>query len=85
MTMNIRSDQSIAGHPAIKVRLLLRHIQLHDSVTTKFIARVMDINDSQERKLSRKLEQMGFLSKLDPAEQKKLASRAKSARAILTR
>lgn len=73
MTMNITSDQMIAGFPAMKVRLLLRHCQMYDAVTYEFIARVMDINDSQAQRLSGKLEQMGFLSKLNPAEQEKLA------------
>ncbi len=73
MTMNITSDQMIAGFPAMKVRLLLRYIQTCDAVTNKFIAHIMDINDSQARRLSGKLEEMGFLSKLNPTEQKKLA------------
>jgi hypothetical protein len=37
MTTNIKSDQLIAGFPAMKVRLLLRHVQMHEAVTTKFI------------------------------------------------
>ncbi|MCU1315064.1 MAG: hypothetical protein JWN63_386 [Candidatus Acidoferrum typicum] len=73
MTMNITSDQMIAGHPAMRVRLLLRYIQMYDGVATKFIASVMDITDSQARRLGKNLEQMGFIVKLNREERKKLA------------
>lgn len=73
MTMQISSKELIAGQPAMKVRLLLRHVQLHDAVTTKFIGRVMDMDDKQAGRFSRKLAELGFLEKLGPEEQKKLA------------
>jgi predicted nucleotidyltransferase len=72
MTMNITSDQNIAGHPAMKVRLLLRYVQMYDGVATKFIASVMDITDSQARRLGKNLEQMGFIVKVSREERKKL-------------
>jgi predicted nucleotidyltransferase len=73
MTMQITSKELIAGHPAMKVRLLLRHIQLHDAVTARFIGRLMDLNDERARRFSRKLVELRFLKQLDPEEQKKLA------------
>jgi predicted nucleotidyltransferase len=73
MTMQISSKQSIAGFPAMKVRFLLRHILRYDSVTTKFIAGIMEIDDVQARKLSRRLAELGFIEKLNSEEQKKLA------------
>ncbi|HEY1939971.1 MAG TPA: hypothetical protein VGJ33_18735 [Candidatus Angelobacter sp.] len=73
MTMQISSKELIAGQPATKVRLLLRHIQMHDAVTAKFIAEVMDMDDSRARSFTRNLEKLGFIEKLSAEEERKLA------------
>lgn len=72
MTMHIDSKGRIAGQPAMKVRVLLRHIQLHDAVTAKFIGRLMDLTDARARTFSRRLAELGFLEKLSTDEHRKL-------------
>jgi hypothetical protein len=63
MTMPIKKEQIIAGYPAFQIRHLLRHIRIHDAVTSLFASQILNISKGKARKLSAELEALGYIQK----------------------
>jgi hypothetical protein len=79
MTMQIKSDQLIAGYSAFRVRHLLRHIRIYDAVTGFFPAEILGISETRARALSSRLEKLGFIRKVAPEKNKKLNGKRRRA------
>jgi hypothetical protein len=66
MTMNLIPGQQIAGHPAIKVRELMRRMRAYQGVTAKFIANVLKIEgENQTQAVVSELMNLGYIEKID--------------------
>jgi hypothetical protein len=66
MTMNLTPGQQIAGHPATKVRELMRRMRPYQGVTSKFIANVLKIEgEDQTQAVVSELMNLGYIENID--------------------
>ena len=83
--MRIQTDQKIVGHPALRIRQLMRET-VGRPITLRYVQEILQCSDSSARRVMRKLEAEGFAQSvqghLEPSIKGSALAMAKAAPAL---